>query len=80
MVIKKRLENNIKSKIYYNVSLMAALITSLDNSNHIQYGENGHTEYSWSNSIQEKILQFSFQVTRTMDNGLTLQVALSPST
>ena len=56
---------------------MAALITSLDNSNHIQYGENGHTEYSWSNSIQEKILQFSFQVTRTMDNGLTLQVALS---
>jgi len=55
---------------------MAALITALDNSTPTQYGENGHTEYSWSNSIQEKILQFSFQVTRTKDNGAALQVVL----
>jgi uncharacterized protein with von Willebrand factor type A (vWA) domain len=55
---------------------MAALITALDNSTPMQYGENGHTEYSWSNSIQEKILQFSFQVTRTDDKGQALQVVL----
>jgi len=55
---------------------MAALINALDNSTPIQYGENGHTEFSWSNSIQEKILQFNFQVTRTNDNGAALQVVL----
>jgi len=55
---------------------MAALITALDNSTPIQYGENGHAEYAWSNSIQEKILQFSFQLTRTEDKGLALQVVL----
>ena len=55
---------------------MAALINALDNSTPIQYGENGHAEYGWSNSIQEKILQFSFQVTRTTDNGAALEVVL----
>jgi uncharacterized protein with von Willebrand factor type A (vWA) domain len=55
---------------------MAALITALDNSTPVQYGENGHAEYGWSNSIREKILQFSFQVTRTKDNGTALQVVL----
>jgi len=55
---------------------MAALITALDNSTPMQYGENGHAEYTWSNSIQEKILQFSFQLTRTQDKGLALQVVL----
>lgn len=55
---------------------MAALITALDNSTPIQYGEKGHAEYAWSNSIQEKILQFSFQLTRTEDKGLALQVVL----
>jgi uncharacterized protein with von Willebrand factor type A (vWA) domain len=55
---------------------MAALITALDNSTPMQYGENGHAEYAWSNSIQEKILQFSFQLTRTQDNGLALQLVL----
>jgi hypothetical protein len=55
---------------------MAALITALDNSTPIQYGENGHAEFGWSNSIQEKILQFSFQVTRTSDNGAALKVVL----
>ena len=55
---------------------MAALINALDNSTPIQYGENGHAEYGWSNGIQEKILQFSFQVTRTKDNGAALQCVL----
>jgi Mg-chelatase subunit ChlD len=44
---------------------MAALINALDNYTSTQIGEKGHVEYGWSNSIQEKILQFSFQVTRT---------------
>ena len=46
---------------------MAALINSLDNFTSTQFGENGHVEYGWSNNIQEKILQFSFQVTRTTE-------------
>jgi Mg-chelatase subunit ChlD len=44
---------------------MAALINALDNYNPSQIGENGHVEYGWSNSIQEQIVQFSFQLTRT---------------
>jgi hypothetical protein len=44
---------------------MAALVNALDNYTPTQFGENGHAEYGWSNNIQEKILQFSFQVTRT---------------
>ena len=31
-----------------------------------QYGENGKTEYKWSSYFQEKILQLSFQLTRTV--------------
>ena len=31
----------------------------------IQLGENGHLEYSWVNVFQEKVLQLSFQLTRT---------------
>jgi hypothetical protein len=50
---------------------MAALINSLDNYTPFQVGENGHDEYGWSNSIQEKILQLSFQVIRTDDAGVS---------
>ena len=49
---------------------MAALVNALDNFTPSQLGENGHAEYGWSNSIQEKILQFSFQVTRTKEDGV----------
>ena len=49
---------------------MAALVNALDNYIPTQFGENGHVEYGWSNSIQEKILQFSFQVTRTNEVGV----------
>ena len=60
---------------------MAALINTLDSINiveldtnpiqcNIQFGENGHVEYGWSNLIQEKILQFSFQINRTDKNNL----------
>jgi hypothetical protein len=44
---------------------MAAIVNALDNYSKIQYGENGHIEYGWSNNIREKITQFSFQLTRT---------------
>jgi Mg-chelatase subunit ChlD len=44
---------------------MAALVNVLDNYTPTQIGENGHVEYGWSNSIQEQIIQFSFQLTRT---------------
>jgi len=44
---------------------MSAIINALDNYIPKQCGEKGHVEYGWSNNIQEKILQFSFQVTRT---------------
>jgi Mg-chelatase subunit ChlD len=46
---------------------MAALVNALDNYTPKQIGENGHVEYGWSNSIQEQILQLSFQLTRTND-------------
>lgn len=49
---------------------MTALVNVLDNYTPIRFGENGHVEYGWSNSIQEKIVQFSFQVTRTCQDGV----------
>jgi hypothetical protein len=44
---------------------MAAMVQALDNHTPTQYGEKGHIEYTWSNNVQEQILQFSFQVTRS---------------
>jgi hypothetical protein len=56
---------------------MTALIDTLDNLTPYQIGKNGHIEYGWSGHIREQILQFSFQVTRTDDSGITkLQVIL----
>jgi len=46
---------------------MAALIEALDNYTCKQIGEKGTTEYTWSNDIRERIVQFSFQLTRTKD-------------
>ena len=48
---------------------MAALINALDNYTPKQIGENGHLEYTWSNDIKEKIVQFSFQLVRTSENN-----------
>lgn len=44
---------------------MSALINALDTHTSKQIGENGHSEYSWSNNVRERILQFSFQLTRS---------------
>jgi hypothetical protein len=49
---------------------MAALIGALDSYTSTQIGENGHTEYTWSNNIKERILQLSFQLTRTKDTSV----------
>jgi|LauGreSuBDMM15SN_2_FD.fasta_scaffold25965_1 Mg-chelatase subunit ChlD len=49
---------------------MSAIISALDNHTSKQFGENGHVEYGWSNSLREQILQFSFQVIRTKEDGV----------
>lgn len=48
---------------------MAAIIDALDNLTPTQLGENGHSEYTWSNQVNEQILQLSFQLTRTQDKS-----------
>lgn len=48
---------------------MAALVNALDNTCK-QVGEKCHAEYGWSTNIREKILQLSFQITRTDDKGI----------
>lgn len=54
---------------------MSALINALDNLTSTQIGENGQTEYTWSNSIQERIIQFSFQLTRISQPTTLLELS-----
>jgi hypothetical protein len=44
---------------------MSSFIQALDNLTPTQLGENAHSEYTWSNKLNEQILQLSFQLTRT---------------
>jgi hypothetical protein len=55
-----------------------ALINALDQQNEtpFQKGENGITEYGWSNNIREKMAQFYFQLVRTK-NTSTLEKELN---
>ena len=46
-------------------SLVTALDSSVEESKKMKLGENGHCEYSWSNEIQEQIMQFYFQLLRS---------------
>jgi hypothetical protein len=47
-------------------SLITALDTASEETKHMQLGEKKHWEYTWSTtSLQEKILQLSFQLVRT---------------
>ena len=48
---------------------MSAIISALDNATPYQHGENGSIEYTWSNNLRERILQLSFQLTRTGDQN-----------
>jgi uncharacterized protein with von Willebrand factor type A (vWA) domain len=47
---------------------MTALFNALDNFTPSQVGENGHSEFTWSNNTRERILQLSFQLTRCKDD------------
>ena len=44
---------------------MTTIISALEKFTYSQNGEKGSIEYSWSNYIREKIIQLSFQLTRT---------------
>ena len=44
---------------------MSSLVSALDKHTPKQIGENNHVEYTWSNDINEKIVQFFFQLVRT---------------
>ena len=55
---------------------MSALISALDNFTPSQLGENGSTQYTWSNNIRERILQLSFQLTRVRDETTINRLAL----
>ena len=46
---------------------MSNLISALDDFTSSQIGEKGSIEYTWSYGIRERILQLSFQLTRTSD-------------
>jgi len=48
---------------------MSALASALDQQKCIQFGENGHQEYSWSTDVRERVIQLSFQLTRTSDES-----------
>ena len=54
---------------------MASLVSALDTTTNIQYGENNHIEYQWSNIQQEQILQISFQIVRTNDSNKKEELA-----
>lgn len=55
---------------------MSAIISALDNYTPSQIGENGTTEYTWSNSVRERIIQLSFQLTRTRDQESINKLAI----
>ena len=46
---------------------MSALSTALDKMTNLKFGENMNQEYSWSKDINELIVQFYFQLTRTTE-------------
>ena len=54
---------------------MSAIISALDNNTPYQHGENGSIEYTWSNNLRERILQLSFQLTRTTDKNTIYNLA-----
>jgi hypothetical protein len=46
----------------------------------LQYGENAHSEYTWSHKLNELILQLSFQLTRTTDENVINKLASTTHT
>ena len=52
-------------------AIMNTVIGALDSITPIRTGENGHMELTWSNDLQEKIVQFDFQCVRTTEDKIT---------
>ena len=50
--------------------MATALFNALDTHTPKQLGENGHAEYGWSNDTREQIVQLSFQIVRTTEEGV----------
>lgn len=48
---------------------MSSLVSALDKHTPKQLGENNHVEYTWSNDINEKIVQFFFQLVRNKSHN-----------
>lgn len=46
---------------------MTALSSALDKMKSLQFGENNNTEYTWSHSTEEMLIQFNFQLTRSSE-------------
>ena len=46
---------------------MSILASALDELDNMQLGENNSIEYGWSNKLEEKIVQFNFQLIRIND-------------
>ena len=54
---------------------MSAIVSALDIVTKKRLGENAHIEYNWSHQIEEKIVQFYFQLVRCVDHdGLEQQL------
>lgn len=49
---------------------MTTLINAIDNTSNRLEGENGHYMESWSNKIEEKIVQYYFQLVRNNDKSV----------
>lgn len=54
---------------------MASLVSALDSTTPKQVGENNHQEYGWSGDMEEKILQLSFQLTRTKNGTIKKEIS-----
>lgn len=59
----------------YRHNMDSSIAMTLDQYNSIQYGQNNHIEYAWSNIQQEQILQLSFQMVRIHDSIQRQQLA-----
>ena len=54
---------------------MNSIVSSQDYYTPIHKGENMHNEYTWSNSIQERILQLSYQLVRTNNENTLIYIS-----
>lgn len=52
---------------------MTSIVSSLDSVFNLRIGENGHSEHKWSKNLEEKILQYYFQLVRTSDSKCSVQ-------